>query len=250
MDKDIILRSVNLCKGFNGHTVFDNINFTITRGDFVTILGPSGCGKTTLLHIIASLSQPTKGELIIQHAHNSNTQKDVILIFQEYNKSLFPWKTVYQNMEFFLDRIKDRTEKERQIKKYLYLVNLQESFHKYPWQLSGGMQQRAVIARALAREPNLLLMDEPFGSLDASIKKDLELELLELWQRLGITILFVSHDIEEAIFLSTRILIMTNTPSKFIDDIAINLPYPRDYITTKNSQAFGDYRATILKYFS
>jgi NitT/TauT family transport system ATP-binding protein len=241
----VLLKVNRLEKSFeDDKIVFSDINFSVAQKEFVSIVGPSGCGKTTLLHIIANLLQPTKGNIKF---FGDNTSKG-ILIFQEYNKTLFPWKTVYENVEFVLRHF-PLIERKVRVEKYLQMVRLEESYDKYPWQLSGGMQQRVAIARALATEPKLLLMDEPFGSLDANMRKELELQLLDLWHKLDITILLVTHDIDEAIFLSNKIIIMKGTPSKITKDIIIDIPYPRDYLNTKNSIVFREYRVQIMKCF-
>lgn len=238
----MLLKVNNLGKSFDdGKYVFQDINFSIAVGEFVSIVGASGCGKTTLLNIVGNLLQQSKGEI---QFYDENNRKG-IMIFQEYNKTLFPWKTVYENIDFVLEKIAMQDRKQR-VEKYIQLVRLEEAKNKYPWQLSGGMQQRVAIARALATEPKLLLMDEPFGSLDANIRRELELELLNLWDKLKITILFVTHDIDEAIFLSNRILVLRGTPSTITENLSIEIPYPRDYLLTKNSSKFGEYRTKLM----
>lgn len=246
-----ILKVKDLSKSFtDGNAVFENIDFSVSSGEFIAILGPSGCGKTTLLHIIAHLLKPTSGTVRFFDNDDFEKSTKAKLIFQEYNKSLFPWKTVFENVGFVLKNTPPSSEeREKRVRKYLELVGLEEAFNKYPWQLSGGMQQRVAIARALATEPKVLLMDEPFGSLDANIRRELEIELLEIWKKLKITILFVTHDIDEAIFLSNFIFIMKGSPSKIIKKLYIDISYPRDYLKTRNSKNFGEYRSIILKCF-
>jgi len=243
----MLLQVNSLGKSFeDGRDIFREINFSVDKGEFVSIVGASGCGKSTLLNIIANLLQASRGEIKFNNDHDKS---DRIMIFQEYNKTLFPWKTVFQNIDFVLRNVLSVSDRQLQSEKYLQLVRLEEARNKYPWQLSGGMQQRVAIARALATEPKLLLMDEPFGSLDANIRRELELELLSLWKKLNITILFVTHDIDEAIFLSNRILVMKGTPSTIADIVSIDIPYPRDYIKTKNSNSFGEYRTKLMQHF-
>jgi NitT/TauT family transport system ATP-binding protein len=239
-----------ICKVFSSTpqtttNVIDNISFSIFENEFVSILGSSGCGKTTLLRIISGLTQPTTG---IVEKYNNNREKNFLkFVFQEYNKSLFPWLTVYDNIAFGLNiekKSKDFIDKE--VNAMLSLIHLESYSKHYPNELSGGMQQRVAIARALICRPKLLLMDEPFGSLDALSRFDLENELLQLWKKFNLTIVFVTHDIDEAIYLSDRIILLDSSPAKITDDIKIDLPCPRDQIKTKNDRSFGVYRENII----
>ena len=250
MDNETVLEIQELGKIYNNdHSVFENLSFDVKKNEFVSIIGASGCGKTTLLHIIASLVLPTKGRIVVNNIKSNTVREKNILVFQDYSKSLFPWKTVYQNVDLMLDADLSKEDRRICIESNLKLVGLLENKNEYPWQLSGGMQQRVAIARALSVDPKILLMDEPFGSVDASIRRELELELLAIWQRLKITILFVTHDIDEAIFLSTRVLVMQGSPAKIVDQILIDIPFPRDYLETRNSTQFGHYRKNIIKHF-
>ncbi len=224
-------------------SAIDNISLEIKNGEFVSILGPSGCGKTTLLKIIAGLLTPSTGEIKIT---NNDSHNSLMFVFQEYNRSLFPWKTVYKNISFGLELNNASNEKiENDVKKYLKLVNLEGFENHYPWELSGGMQQRVAIARAIICNPKLLLMDEPFGSLDALSRNSLEDDLLQLWKEQKFTTLFVTHDIDEAIYLSQKVVLLSTRPSKILDIVKIDLDYPRHQIETKNSSLFAEYRKTI-----
>lgn len=250
MNKEII-RINGISKTFSQNQekvtkAISDISLSVNENEFVSILGPSGCGKTTLLRIISGLLQPSSGSIT---KDNINEQNYLKFVFQEYNKSLFPWLSVYDNVAFGLklDRKKSKSEIRTEVNKFLSLVNLNSYQKHYPWELSGGMQQRVAIARALICKPKLLLMDEPFGSLDALSRFDLENDLLQLWKDFKLTIVFVTHDIEEAIYLSDRVIILSASPSVIIEDIAIELPRPRNQIDTKNSKVFANYRERIIK---
>jgi NitT/TauT family transport system ATP-binding protein len=227
-----------------GTKAIANISFSIFENEFISMLGPSGCGKTTLLRIISGLIPPTTGVI---EKHNHREVNFLKFVFQEYNKSLFPWLTVYDNIAFGLKlekKPKDYIKEE--VNAMLSLIHLEAYHNHYPRELSGGMQQRVAIARALICRPKLLLMDEPFGSLDALSRYDLENELLQLWKKFNLTIVFVTHDIEEAIYLSDRIVLLGTPPSTIIDDIKVELQRPRDQISTKNDNLFGVYREKII----
>lgn len=221
-----------------------DITFQVKRGEFLSIVGPSGCGKTTLLKIIAGLLRPTRGEISIKKKKVVTPVKEIIIVFQEYNRSLFPWRTVMKNIEFAVELCSgiDFSKKKEEVERYLELVDLKGFEKYYPWELSGGMQQRVALARALSYRPEILLMDEPFGSLDAQIREELEDKLLLLWKELGITIIFVTHDIDESIYLSDRLLILSERPAEVIKDISINLRRPRDQYATRCDPAFIQYR--------
>ncbi|MDP2207546.1 MAG: ABC transporter ATP-binding protein [Bacteroidota bacterium] len=222
-----------------------SITFDVREGEFISILGPSGCGKTTLLRIIAGLIQPTSGQV---HIKTDSTERNLMLVFQEYNRSLFPWRTVAKNISFGLE-VSGSSPKElaKRVDEYINLVGLKGFENHYPWELSGGMQQRTAIARALACHPNLLLMDEPFGSLDALSRNELEDDLLRLWKQASITILFVTHDIDEAIYLSDRIIVLSQRPSKVEDIILVELPRPRHQVESRSSNKFIEYRSKISR---
>jgi NitT/TauT family transport system ATP-binding protein len=228
-----------------------DVTFDVKRGEFVGIIGPSGCGKTTLLKIIDGLLSPTDGEVLFENRKIEGPEKEIVLVFQEYNRSLLPWRTVLKNVEFALEitdtNIPNRRE---QAMKYLEMVGLKGFEKHYPWELSGGMQQRVAIARALAYRPKILLMDEPFGSLDARMREELEDELLRLWDKLGITILFVTHDIDEAIYLSDRLIVLSERPAIVLKDIQINLKRPRNQLYTRSTPAFIEYRNEVYKLLS
>jgi NitT/TauT family transport system ATP-binding protein len=207
------------------HALSD-VDLAIGQGDFVSFIGPSGCGKTTLLRVIADLERPTSGTILV----NGRTPEQARLarsygyVFQA--PALYPWRTIARNVALPLEIMGvDGAERERRIRENLALVNLEGFERKYPWQLSGGMQQRASIARALAVEPHLLLMDEPFGALDEIVRDHLNEQLLQLWHKTAKTVVFVTHSIPEAVYLSTRIVVMSPRPGR-IHDI-VDSPLPR-----------------------
>jgi NitT/TauT family transport system ATP-binding protein len=205
-----------------------NINLTIPRGEFVSFIGPSGCGKTTLLRAIADLEQPTSGAIRVNGMSPKEARLDRAYGYVFQAPALYPWRTVARNIALPLEIMGfSRAERDARVEKGLELVNLAGFGGKYPWQLSGGMQQRASIARALSFDPDLLLMDEPFGALDEIVRDMLNQQLLRLWDMTGKTVLFVTHSIPEAVFLSTRIVVMSPRPGRVCDVIECNFPRDR-----------------------
>jgi NitT/TauT family transport system ATP-binding protein len=205
-----------------------NIDLDVAEGDFVSFIGPSGCGKTTLLRIIADLEQPTAGSILINGVtpERARLQRHYGYIFQA--AALYPWRTIERNVALPLEIMGyDAAKRRERVEHYLKLVNLSGFERKFPWQLSGGMQQRASIARALSFEPALLLMDEPFGALDEIVRDHLNEQLLRLWDQTGKTVVFVTHSIPEAVFLSTKIVVMSPRPGRIIDVIACDFPRDR-----------------------
>ncbi len=205
-----------------------NINLSVQAGDFVSLIGPSGCGKTTLLRAIADLEQATSGSLLVNGVspEEARLQRAYGYVFQA--ASLYPWRTIAKNIALPLEIMGiGRTEQQKRIKENLALVDLADFGKKYPWQLSGGMQQRASIARALAVEPNLLLMDEPFGALDEIVRDHLNEQLLSLWAKTNKTVVFVTHSIPEAVYLSTHIVVMSPRPGRIHEIITSDLPKDR-----------------------
>jgi NitT/TauT family transport system ATP-binding protein len=228
-----------------------NISCRIEAGEFVSFVGPSGCGKTTLLMSIAGLVAPTAGKIVVKGREVSGPPPNLVLVFQEFNKSLFAWRSVLGNVLFGLNaRGKNVHESEGRAKALIELVGLKGFESHYPWELSGGMQQRVAIARALAYEPEVLLMDEPFGSLDALTRLELEDTLLRLWDELGTTILFITHDIEEAIYLSDRIWVLSRRPAEIIEELRIDFPRPRHQLATRAEGRFMEIRNQIYKQIS
>ena len=204
-----------------------NVNLAVAAGEFVSFIGPSGCGKTTLLRVIADLEQPTDGTLMVNGVppHEARLKRQYGYVFQA--PALYPWRTVERNVTLPLEVMGvAKDERRRRAREQLELVNLAGFARKFPWQLSGGMQQRVSIARALSFDPALLLMDEPFGALDEIVRDHLNEQLLRLWDKTGKTVLFVTHSLPEAVFLSTRIVVMSPRPGRVVD--VISCEFPRD----------------------
>lgn len=204
----------------------ENINLQVKKGEFLTIVGPSGCGKSTLLDILAGLAAPTSGQILIDDKEITGPGLDRGIVMQGY--ALFPWRTVQQNVEFGLE-MKNIPKRERTeiSKKYIELVGLTQFEKRYPHELSGGMKQRVAIARALAYDPEILLMDEPFAALDAQTREALQDELLRIWEATRKTIVFVTHSIDEAVFLADRVAVMAANPGTIREILPVNLPRPR-----------------------
>ncbi len=225
-----------------------NITCQVEAGEFVSFVGPSGCGKTTLLMSIAGLMAPSSGRVVVNGKEVSGPPANLVLLFQEYNKSLFAWRSVLGNVRFGLDARGDRSAAaEEKARSLIELVGLKGFEKHYPWELSGGMQQRVAIARALAYQPEVLLMDEPFGSLDALTRLELEDTLLKLWADLKTTILFITHDIEEAIYLSDRIWVLSRRPSQILQELKIDFSRPRDQVQTRAHSRFMELRNHIYR---
>jgi NitT/TauT family transport system ATP-binding protein len=225
-----------------------SITFSIGRGELVCVVGPSGCGKTTLLKCIAGLLRPTTGEVVLDGKRVTEPLEEMAVVFQEYNRSLMPWSTVRNNVLLPLRHKKLTKEaRTRLVEDALGAVGLTRFIDHYPWQLSGGMQQRVAIARALAYQPSMLLMDEPFASVDAQTRGDLEDLVLQVRDEYGITILFVTHDIDESVYLSDRIVVLTNAPTVVKEIVDVDIPTPRDQIATKELPEFAHLRAYVYR---
>ncbi len=221
----------------------NDISFNVEDGEFVSIIGPSGCGKTTLLRIISGLEQPSTGKIFLRGKEIERPYGQVGLIFQEY--ALFPWRTVIDNIDFGLEIKKVPKKKRKEMARfYLNKFNLDGFENEYPKELSGGMKQRVAIARTLINDPELLLMDEPFGSLDSQTRNSMQEFLLKVWQETKKTILFVSHNIDETVFLSQKVFGLSARPGRIKLLLEIDLPYPRE----RTSQEFNLYRKKILDY--
>jgi NitT/TauT family transport system ATP-binding protein len=221
----------------------DNVSFDIQQNEFVSIVGPSGCGKSTLLRMIAGLDEPSSGKIMLNDRILSGPGADRGMVFQGY--TLFPWMTVEENIAFGLKlKKKPKAEIDEIVGKYLELIELTQFRKSYPKELSGGMKQRVAIARALANSPEVILMDEPFGALDPQTKASMQLLMREIWQVERPTVIFITHDIEEAVFLSKRVYVMSARPGRIKEEVPIYLPYKRT-LELKDTQEFIELRKKV-----
>lgn len=218
--------SIVFGSGADAYRAVETTSISVKAGEFVCILGPSGCGKSTLMNAVAGYVEPTTGRVTVDGEQVKGPGPDRGMVFQQY--SLLPWKTVYENVAFGPKMAgQSRTEAGSTANTFLELVGLKKFGNRYPAELSGGMQQRVGIARALANYPSVLLMDEPFGALDAQTRLMMQESLLDIWRKFGTTVVFVTHDVDEAVFLADRVLIMSAAPGRIIEDVQISLPRPR-----------------------
>ena len=230
--------------GPTAHLAIEDISLEVAKGEFVCIIGPSGCGKTTLLRCLSGLMPPTTGEVNLHGVRITRPPEQMALVFQEYNRSLFPWMSVNSNVELPLKKkMRDKKGRAQAVSEALAAVGLDGFGDRYPWQLSGGMQQRVAIARAVAYRPEILLMDEPFASVDAQTRTDLEDLVLRVRQQFGVTVLFVTHDIDEAIYLADRVVLLSRPPCRVREVIDVDLPRPRSQTETKELPEYTRLRA-------
>lgn len=238
-ERNIKVQIQDVKKTYMGRTgevvALNGVNLDIKENEFITVVGPSGCGKSTLLNIIAGLLEPTSGKVICNGKEVQGTGPDRGVVFQQY--ALFPWLTVKKNVMFPLSMkgIKG-AEAEAIAKKYIKMVDLEKFENHYPKELSGGMKQRVAIARAYAANPEVLLMDEPFGALDAQTRTQLQQELLETWEKEQKTCFFITHDVDEALILGQRCIIMSARPGRIKDIVNVDIPYPRDQATKMSAR--------------
>lgn len=217
----------NLTKNFGELKVLDDVSFNIKKGEFVCVVGPTGCGKTTFLNLLTRLLEPTSGDLYIDGEPADPKKHNLSFVFQE--PSAFPWLTVQQNIEFGLRTKKVPKEEMRQrVNHIIKLLGLEKFRDSYPHQMSVSAEQRIVIGRAFAMNPDLLLMDEPYGQMDIKVRYYLEDEVIRLWKEIGSTVVFITHNIEEAVYLAQRVLILTNKPAKIKEEVIVDLPHPRN----------------------
>ena len=246
MQEEVILSLNNISKSFAKvendvvTSALHNIHFSLKKGEFVSLVGPSGCGKSTILRLVAGLIFPTQGEVLYEGKKIEKPAPERGMVFQ--NPTLFPWLTVANNIAFSLNVRKDLKPNDERVERMIKMIGLENFRDDYPGQLSGGMAQRVALVRALIAEPKILLLDEPLGALDAFTRMNIQDEILKLWQEKKQLILMVTHDVDEAIYMSTRVIVMTPNPGKIRDDIKIDLPYPRQ----RASDDFVEYRKKIL----
>jgi NitT/TauT family transport system ATP-binding protein len=239
-----------LRKVYDGHgrqvEALANITFQVDGGEFVCVVGPSGCGKTTLLRLIGGLLRPTSGEVRVAGKPVAGPPDGLAVVFQEYGRSLFPWLKVHDNVDLPL-KAKGMSRKNREplVRNAIEAVGLADARTAWPWQLSGGMQQRVAIARALAFQPSVMLMDEPFAAVDAQTRADLEDLVRSVWRQFGVTLLFVTHDIDEAVYLGQRVVVLSASPTTVIEDLAIDLPDDRDQLNTRADARFVELRGHV-----
>jgi nitrate/nitrite transport system ATP-binding protein len=232
-------------------TALKNVDLQIKKGEFISLIGHSGCGKSTVLNVVAGLYQATKGGVLLNNKEVTEPGPERAVVFQ--NHSLLPWLTSYQNVELAVDQVFAKTmnasEKKEWIEHNLRLVHMEHAMHKRPDEISGGMKQRIGIARALAMQPEILLMDEPFGALDALTRAHMQDSLMEIQDELNNTVIMITHDVDEAVLLSDRIVMMTNGPAATIGEIMeVNLPRPRNRITLAKDPQYNEYRSGVLEF--
>lgn len=233
-------------KRYGDNLAVRSISAQIPAHKVSVIVGPSGCGKSTLLRIISGLDDPTDGSVSFEGERVDGVPDGLAMVFQDYSRSLYPWMRVDKNVAFPLSKV-PKAERERRVAEALDAVGLGERSHLYPWQMSGGMQQRVAIARALASQPKLLVMDEPYASVDAQTRADLEDLLLRIQRQLGITVLVVTHDIDESVYLADHIIVLSTPPSVVAETIEVDLPHPRDQVTTKTDPRFVEIRGHVAQ---
>jgi NitT/TauT family transport system ATP-binding protein len=242
-----MLKVEGLKKSYGDFVTLQDISFSASQGELVCIVGPSGCGKTTLLKCIAGLLTPSGGRVELDGEPVTAPPKKMAVVFQEYGRSLMPWMTVRRNVELPLLRTTPAPERRKLVDEALDAVGLGAAGDKFPWQLSGGMQQRVAIARAIAYGPEVLIMDEPFAAVDAQTRADLEDLVRDIWARFGVTVLFVTHDIDESVYLGERVIVLSMTPTVVQEDLKIDLPADRDQLSTRALPRFTELRTHVYE---
>lgn len=235
--------SLQFGEGANARQILTGINLQVRAGEFLSVIGPSGCGKTTLLRLIAGLVQPTGGSIICDNREVKKPSRDRAIVFQDYGKALLPWRKIWSNVTLPLeDRESPRGDLRARAIELLKVMRLESVADHYPDELSGGMQQRVQIARSLAQGPKVWLMDEPFGALDAITRQQLQDEVARLAADRKMTVVFITHDLEEAIYLGDRVVVLGAHPGRIVEEIAVDLPRPRDQLTTREDPKFLAHR--------
>jgi NitT/TauT family transport system ATP-binding protein len=245
-----VLEVSSLRKVYDGHgrqvEALRDVTFSVRQGEFVCVVGPSGAGKTTLLRLLGGLISPTSGTVSVGGKTVAGPPDGLAIVFQDYGRSLMPWLRVNANVELPLKaKGLPKSERAELVRESLAAVGLAQAATAYPWQLSGGMQQRVAIARAIAYQPRVLLMDEPFAAVDAQTRADLEDLVRSVWQRFGMTLVFVTHDIDESVYLSERVIVLSHSPTVVMEDLAVDLPAQRDQLTTRSDPRFVELRGHV-----
>ncbi len=248
--RDAILAVENVRKdygtGGTASQILLDVTFDVHRGEFICVVGPSGSGKTTLLNCLAGLISVSGGRVVFEGEEVVDPPKKMAVVFQDYSRSLLPWMTVFKNAELPIRATVGRDERRQRVEESLASVGLAGKGNLYPWQMSGGMQQRAAIARGLAYQPDVLLMDEPFAAVDAQTRIELEDLILEVSAKYQMTVVFVTHDIDESVYLADRVIILSGTPTTVTEDLTINLTRPRNQVETKLERTFAELRAHVF----
>lgn len=243
---DVIVELDGLQKSYGEIRILDGLDLKIRKGEFVCIVGPSGSGKTTLLKCMAGLMSPTAGRTVFEGVEVTEPPSKLAVVFQDYSRSLLPWMTISKNIELPMINKFSKAERKDRITAVLASVGLAGRGHLFPWQMSGGMQQRAAIARGLAYQPDVLLMDEPFAAVDAQTRIELEDLVLKVRDEFDMTVLFVTHDIDEAVYLGDRVVVLSGAPTTVNEDIAVNLPKPRHQLETKSLPEYSRLRNHVF----
>ncbi|MFO1115924.1 MAG: ABC transporter ATP-binding protein [Beijerinckiaceae bacterium] len=242
-----VLVAREICKSLGGTEIIRGLSLATESGEFISVVGPSGCGKTTLLTCLAGLRRLDSGAVLFEDRELDAPPEGMSLIFQDYSRSLLPWRRNLENVVFGMRRLAEsRPEKRKRAADMLKAVGLAGFEGHFPWQVSGGMQQRVAIARALAAKPRLLLLDEPLAAVDAQTRADIQDLLLKLAAELGKTCLLVTHDVDEAIYMADRVLVLSNRPTRVVEDIRVSLPRPRDQIATRAEPEYLALRERVL----
>ena len=242
------IQKIYATTGGGGVEAVRDLTFDLRKGEFACLVGPSGSGKTTLLKVISGLMAPTKGKVVLDGTVVDGPPRNMALVFQEYGRSLYPWMRVAENVELPLKVAGvAKDERKARVAEALEAVGLSHVPKSYPWQLSGGMQQRVAIARAVAYQPEVLLMDEPFAAVDAQTRADLEDLVRSVWAKLGLTVLFVTHDIDESVYLGERVIVLSSSPTVILEDLHIDLPAERDQLETRSDPRFVELRHHVYE---
>jgi NitT/TauT family transport system ATP-binding protein len=239
--------TVELPSGGAQRKILEGINLEVRSGEVIGIVGPSGTGKTTLLRVLSGLLLPSGGRVLLDGTPVTGPSSEAVTVFQDYSAALLPWRTVARNVGLPLEGRTSKPERAERVNRALEVVGLADRAGEYPWRLSGGMQQRVQIARALVLEPRVLLMDEPFGALDAITKSSLHDQLLEVQATTGATIIFITHDVEEAVYLSDRVMVIHDTPGRIVHEADTQLSRPRDQIATRDEPRYHELRQELAQ---